>query len=205
VARALLKARRVHDDVFSGKVPMNTTRILVSSLALVSALGCSKSTPAEQKKMEDDLAAAFASAMASASAAPAAPAKPIAFETKAQDKLGVTISIPAGSKVVSDDAFGTSYSYMVDPLDEFAVSLASAVGVTSLKTAVDDASLAPQPIADKKEVDKTTFQVVKASMGGTVFVYEYKKVKKGWVKATCDGPEAYKDKLVQACSSLASR
>jgi hypothetical protein len=184
---------------------MNTTRILVSSLALVSALGCSKPTPAEQKKMEDDLAAAFASAVASASAAPAAPAKPISFETKTQDKLGVSISIPAGSKIVSDDAFGTSYSYMVDPLDEFAVNLSSAIGVTNMKTAVDDASLTPQPIADKKEIDKTTFRIVKAPMAGTVFVYEYKKVKKGWVKAMCDGPEAYKDKVVEACSSLASR
>jgi hypothetical protein len=184
---------------------MKKACIIVSSLALVTALGCTKATAEEKKKAEDDLVAALASAMASSAAPSAAPPKAIAFETKTQEKLGVTISVPQGSKILSDDAFGTSYSFMVDPLDEIGINLASAVGVTSLKTAVDDASMTPQPVAEKKEIDKTTFQIVKAPMGGTVFVYQYKKVKRGWVKATCDGPEAYKDKVVQACSSLAAR
>jgi hypothetical protein len=175
-------------------------------LALVALVaGCSKPSPQEQQKAEEQLAAAIASAMASATTEPPAAPKAITFETKTQEKLGVTISIPQGAKLLSDDPLGTSYSLALPPLDSIDISLTSAIGVTNLKTAVEDASVSSQPIAEKKEIDKTAFQIIKAPVAGIVFVYFYKKVKRGWVKAMCDGPEGYKDQLVFACSSLASK
>src|SRR5215472_12888843 len=153
-------------------------RLVGSLFALAMLVGCGKPSPEDQKKAEEQ-AAALASAMLTSASA-----------------------VPTGSKILSDDAFGTTYSYMVDDLNEIGVSVASAVGVTNLKTAVQDATL----LGDKKEVDKTTYQIATAPQaGGTVFIYEYKKVKAGWVKAQCDGPGSYKDKLVEICSSLAPK
>jgi hypothetical protein len=195
---------------------MKLGHLVVTSLSVItlsSLVACSKPSPEEQKKQEAALASALASALntppsPAAPAAKQANAKAITLEPKTFDKLGAKLSVPQGSKVLSEDGFGVSLSFPLDEmsLNEILVNVSAAIGVTSLKTAVEDATMIGEKQIDvKKEVDKTTFQIVKAPQFNNVWVYQYKKLKTGWVKASCSGPTEQKDKVVEICASLAAK
>ncbi len=185
---------------------MKISLVFASALVVGSVVGCSKPSPEEQKKQEEKLAAALTSALAMpATPTPPAAATPLTLETKTHDKLGAKISMPQGAKLVSDNAIGTSYSYDLGSLEEIGITLSSALGVTNMKSALQDVAMEGVEFEVKKEVDKTTFQIVKAPQSGQVYAYQFKKLKTGWVKATCNGPVAYKDKIVEACGSLAAK
>lgn len=173
-------------------------------IAVASAAGCSKDEVKTEPTASTD--APSAAGAPKKEAPKAEPAKPLELEEVSDDAFGYSVKIVKGSKTLAKDTYSHTYSYpLPGGLFEYNVAIGK-IDAANLDAAVKNATMiGSTEIADKKELSKGTFLVVKAPQGKLQEVHVFTKGKKGALSAKCAGPAEGKDTLIEICSSLAAK